>query len=88
MGEAVFTAEIQLEDLLALEEGIPEKLFTDEELEENRLQLKSSETVPEAMKKVKKIRKRKMKNFFGKNCKRRNLQLTSWNRYGLGCMMD
>lgn len=52
-GEAVFTAEIQLEELLALEEGIPEKLFTDEELEENRLQLKSPETVPEAMKKSK-----------------------------------
>lgn len=41
-GDAVFVAEVQLEDLLDLEEGMPEKLFSEKELEKNRSQLRAS----------------------------------------------
>lgn len=41
-GDAVFVAEVQLEDLLDLEEGMPEKLFSEKELEKNRSQLRTS----------------------------------------------
>lgn len=43
-GDAVFTAEVSLEDLLDLEEEMPEKLFSEKELEKNRSQLRTSNT--------------------------------------------
>lgn len=45
-GDAVFTAEVSLEELLDLEEEMPEKLFSEKELKNNRSQLKASNAQP------------------------------------------
>lgn len=45
-GEAVFTAEVSLEELLDLEEEVPEQLFSEKELKNNRSQLSTSNPQP------------------------------------------
>ncbi len=44
-GQSVFVADVRLEDLLELEEKIPEKVFLEKELEKNRSQLESSDSM-------------------------------------------
>lgn len=44
-GQSVFVADVRLEDLLELEEKLPEKVFLEKELKKNRSQLESSDSM-------------------------------------------
>ena len=71
-GDAVFTAEVSLEELLDLEKEMPEQLFSEKELKNNRSQLRTSNT---------QSKKQEQEVFSGNRERRTSLEKASKRRF-------